>query len=43
MWVVTSDSAFVASLAEATCNQTMARIMPNQERPSCAPVWVTFP
>jgi hypothetical protein len=43
MWAVTSDSWFVASAAEATCNQTMARIMPNQEHPSCALVWVTFP
>jgi hypothetical protein len=43
MWLMTSDSGFVASLSEATCNQAMARIMPNQERPSCAPVWVTFP
>lgn len=43
MWAVTSDSWFVASAAEATCNQTMARIMPNQEHPSCALVWVKFP
>jgi hypothetical protein len=43
MWGLTSDSGFVASQLEATCNQTMARIIPNQERPSCAPVWVTFP
>jgi hypothetical protein len=43
VWVVSSDGGFVASPAEAKCDQTVALIMRNQRRPPCAPVWVTFP
>ncbi len=44
VWVVSSDVGFVASAAEAKCNQTVALIMRNQKSspPPCAPVWVTF-
>jgi hypothetical protein len=45
VWVVSSDVGFVASPAEAKCNQTVALIMRNQKSPPppCAPVWVTLP
>ena len=43
LWVVSSDGGFVASAAEAKCDQTVALIMRTPTRPPCAPVWVTFP
>jgi hypothetical protein len=43
VWAVSSDAGFVASPAEATCAQTVARMTRDPKSPSCAPVWVTFP
>lgn len=43
VWAVSSDDGFVASPAVGKCDQTVARIMRDPKRPSCAPVWVTFP
>ena len=43
VWAVSSEGGFVASANEAKCDQTVALIMRNQQRPPCAPEWVTFP
>jgi hypothetical protein len=43
VWAMTFDGGFVVSAAEATCNQTVARIMPNQEHQACAHSRITPP